>query len=243
MENRKPLVLLLAASVGIVLGSLYLFRVQSLRDQVERAGEKVPVVVAARPLGIGETLDADALRVQEWPKGALPSRAVLGVDADLLAGRSTIHPLPAGEPIMWTDLPEGPRLSFPTEHIPKGLRAIALPADEISTLSHILRGGDRVDVLVTSPAESGGRLRTALLAEGIQVFSSSSSVSSEEAGSIAEGDGSSITLLVQPDLALALCQALRTGDVSLLARSRKEASAGPSREAGSTPPGGQEDPR
>ncbi len=142
--DRKTLLLLLSAIIGLTLGLGYLARVSALRREIREARETVMVVTAARSLAIGDTLGADALALAEWPKASLPRRAVLKEDAGLLAGRSLIHPLPPGEPVLWTDLPEGPRIQLSTEQIPAGYRAVALPAEEIRTLVHLLQPGDRV---------------------------------------------------------------------------------------------------
>lgn len=229
MERKMRLLVLLASAAGIALGLVYLARVKGWRDEISRAGEKVQVVVAARALGIGDSLDGGSLAVKDWPKAALPNRTVLAADLDLVGGRSLIHPLPAGEPVMWTDLPEGPRLKVPTEHIPPGFRAVALPADEIRSLSHLLQPGDRVDVAWTSQGDSSGRLKTLVLGESVQVLA----VGGRLGGEGFQGDGeegvNSITLLVRPELALALCQAIQGGEIFLLARNREDRASAPAR--------------
>ncbi len=229
-RNRK---LMAAAAAGLAAGSLYLLQLRSLRQGLEEQRERVPVLAASASLGMGETLTPERLTVREVPRSALPLRAILPQDSGLILGRTLLHPLPQGETLLWTDLPEGPRLRFNTEGIPSGFRAMALPADEVRTVSHLLAPGDRVDITWSRTREGSSRLETTLLAERVLVLA----VGGKLEGAATDGGDdavSTITLLVKPGLGLALVEAMQTGEIFFLVRNRED--------AGSTLAGGTADP-
>jgi pilus assembly protein CpaB len=225
MEKNKRVLLAFGAALGLLLGLCYLMKLEGLRDEMARGRERVMVVTISRPLGIGDRLEEGGVAIVPWPREGLPRRAVLAEDVGLLLGRALIHPLPAGEPVLWTDLPEGPRAQLSSERIPPGLRAIALPAEEIRTLSHLLAPGDRVDVVWTRPMENSSRLVSTVLGEGVPVLAMGGRLSGDSGAENRQDTPSSITLVARPELALAICQAMQGGEVFLLARNREDEDA------------------
>lgn len=189
-----------------------------------RVNESVEILVAATPLKIGDVLTHDTLELAYIPVVHLPRRVILAEDIDLILERPLIHPIPKGDPVLWTDLPEGPRISYPSEKITPGYRAIALPADETRTLTHLLTPGDRVDVVWTRINEDSISTVNSLIAESIPVLAVGNRFSSDELIAPDSLFPSSITLLVKPDQALAINHALHVGEISLLARARSDRS-------------------
>jgi pilus assembly protein CpaB len=220
--ERKHMLLLIPAALGLVLGLAYFAKVSAMQRRIRDAQDMVRVVTAARSLAIGDILGVETTSVAEWPKGSLPRRAVLEEDAGLLMGRSLIHPLPAGDPVLWTDLPEGPRIRLSTEQIPREYRAVALPADEIRTLSHLLQPGDRVDILWTRQIEGATRMDAILLGEDIQILAVGGRLTADSILADEASPAASITLLVRLELATSLCQAMQGGEIFLLARNRDD---------------------
>ena len=99
MKNQRALIFLL---LSVVCGALtvYGFRlfVQS-SDQVriESPIETSPVVIAARDLPAGATIDGKLLDVSEWPSDYVPSGVFAAVES--VVNRVPNHHIAAGEPI------------------------------------------------------------------------------------------------------------------------------------------------
>ncbi|MFS2164952.1 Flp pilus assembly protein CpaB [Variovorax sp. Varisp62] len=99
-----------------------------------------PVVVAAKPLPAGQTIPADALRVERLtvnPTGAFQ-------DVATAAGRVPVLDLSEGSPVMENQLVSGLAL-----RVGEGERAVAIKADEIMGVGNKIQPGDFVDVFIT----------------------------------------------------------------------------------------------
>jgi hypothetical protein len=163
------------------------------------------VLVLARPVRAGETLSADALRVEDVHLGAGVSRvaasdlrAVVGkvASADLAAGTLVTSSLLAGRP----PVPAGATVV-----------AAALVPGQFATFG--LRSGQAVDAIRTSPS-SGGTAEPAVLARA----------SVYEIKTLADTAGTWIvSLLVPEDAAAAVASAAASKSLSLAL-----VSAGPS---------------
>jgi pilus assembly protein CpaB len=219
MKNRKT-VLIISCLVGLISAAGYMSRVQSIRDEIADLTEMVPVLTANRTVHAGERLDPNALAAVMTPLRSVSRRALTPDDLELVSNRRTLNTIPAGDSVLWTDLPEGPRLRNPSERIPPGYRAIALPADEIHTMVHFLSPGDRVDVLASSFSNSGGKLVTATVAEEVFVLGVGLHLESWDR-SVEEGDYPlSITLVAKPAIAARILQASQVGEVHFMVRGR-----------------------
>ena len=194
-----------AAICGVtafLLTQAYVRRVEAARPEL---GPPVAVVVAARDLARGATIDGDALEVRPMPSAFAPPGAVRAPnDAD---GRVLVAPLAAGEPLTWTRLaapPAGPVAAL----VPPGLRAFVVSTD---VPPEAVRAGDRVDVLGTY---GGGRPYTETVASGLEVLSVLGA-GRTDALSGAPAAGPRLVLLVSPDTAERLAYAGAFGDLSV----------------------------
>lgn len=115
------------------------------------------VVVADHRLNGGLRLDTSDLRAREIPTAAVPADAVR--ELDQVVGQTLIAPLSAGSVL--TELSVlGDRPVVEDDHILAPVR-VADPA-----VVDLLRPGDRIDILASSP-ESGGQTRR--IAEDVRV--------------------------------------------------------------------------
>jgi pilus assembly protein CpaB len=218
--KKKTLSIFISCIIGLAVGSGYLMRLLDIREDIAGLEESIPVLTASKTIDIGEKITAQILSTARIPRVYLPSRAILADDLELILGRPLIHPVREGDPIQWTDLPEGPRIRYSTEKIPAGYRALALPADEVKTLVHILSPGDRVDVLwIHYPDESPDPSST-ILGEGIPIFAVGKWMQPENRHDLENDYPTSLTLLVNMNLALKISSAKESGQIVLLARGR-----------------------
>ncbi len=130
--------------------------------------EQMSIVVAARDLGPGEVLGAGDVRVVEMPRtGAV--RAVRASQQDLVVGRATRGPVPAGT-ILNTGL-----FAEPDAVIPAGMVVVGASLEPGAAPVAGLGAGDRVTLLgvhptaTTSgsgPAEGEGQAAAVVLTQG-----------------------------------------------------------------------------
>ena len=216
--KRNSILIIASCLIGLITASAYSSRIRHLRDEITRFSEKVPVLTVSRNIKAGETLEAEDLEGTLFLKEQVSGRTVSPEDVELIVGRRVIHPVPARDPILWTDFPGGPRVQHPSEMIPTGYRVIALPADETHTLVHFISPGDTVDIVSSTFESSGDRLISRLIAENIVVLGVGSQLKGQPDTSDAEGFPLSVTLLVDPEYALAILRASQTGAIHFLAR-------------------------
>ncbi len=224
MNRKKTILIGLSCFISLAIASGYLLKIRSLRNEIVNINKSAHILTAAISMKIGDKLTQDALELTLIPVVHLPRRVILAEDIDLILDRPLMHPIPKGDPVLWTDLPEGPRINYPSERIKPGYRAIALPADETSTLTHLLTPGDRVDLVWTRINGTSNTIINSLIVESVTVLAVGNKFSPEEFISSESNFPSSITLLVRPDQALAINYALQVGEISLLARTRSDLS-------------------
>lgn len=217
MRNRR-IQIILSCLIGLMVGILYLRKITSVRREIEGLQDAVKIVAARTSLRMGDQLLRDHLRAVAIPRPYLPRRAVYLEDMEKIISRSLIHPIPAGDPILWTDLPEGPRIRYPTEGIPSGFRAMALPADEVNTLSHLLIPGDRVDMVWTHFATDSDVASSEILVEDTPILAVGRRLSAETSENPEDSFPASITFLLKPADSLRILSALQGGGITLLAR-------------------------
>ncbi len=216
---KKNSVLIIASClIGLITASAYSSRVRHLRDEITSLSEKIPVLTVTRNIKAGESLADEDLEAALFLKDQVSGRTIPPEDIELIVGRRVIHPVPARDPVLWTDFPEGPRVRHPSEKIPPGYRVIALPADEIHTLTHFISPGDTVDIVSSDFDSSGNRLISRLIAESIFVLGVGRQFEARPSSPDTEDYPLSVTLLVDPVNAMAILGASLAGEIHFLAR-------------------------
>ena len=164
----------------------------------EQAGQAPsdPIVVAARPIRLGEVLEATDLRTIH---GELPGGAVGFAHVESLIGRVVLGPIDEGEIVQPGSITDE-RSAEPVHEV-----AITLPGRQIAVGR--LKPGERVDVFVTYDD------RTTSVVRGAQVVQ----IEAEDSASLTSDREISLVVAVPSDQAVAaLVHALRTGDVTVV---------------------------
>lgn len=121
------------------------------RDWLEAPGASlrvstVPVVVAAKDMPEGATIDRVALAVARWPAGTQPLGAY--GEVDLVANRVARVPLYKGEAILPGRLaPEG-TVAGPDANLTPGRRAYGIRINDMASLAGMVQLNSRVDIMV-----------------------------------------------------------------------------------------------
>ena len=225
--NRQILLIVISSIIGLLTAGAYAGRIQNLRNEISDMTEKVTVLTAKRDLAAGDSLQNPDLGIEFRLKTEVSRRSVATEDLDLILGRKIFHPVPSGEVILWTDLSEGPRLRKPSEKIPEGYRAIALPADEIHTMTHFISPGDMVDIVWSNFTEAISKIDSSLIAERVRVLGVGQKLEEWSRPEFGEDYPLSVTLLVTPKTALQILKASQSGEIHFLARGSDLFSANP----------------
>jgi pilus assembly protein CpaB len=174
-----------------------------------------PVVVAATDLQIGAELDANAVRIIDWPANAVPKNAI-GDPADVV-GRGLIMPVLENEPILPMTLAPKEAGSGLPPAIPPGLRALSVRVNEVIGVAGYVLPGTHVDVVATvNPGDRQGDITSKVILTNVLVLA---------AGTKMEQDHDNkpmavnvVTLLVNPNESERLTLAAGEGKIQLALR-------------------------
>lgn len=228
---KRILPLVFAATMGLVAVGLtrqYLSQErQKLQREWQRLAENyknpVDVVIAAKDLGEGTTLEAAHLTMASIPDRFIQPYASRSPQE--LIGKVTVAPVAEGEQILANKLrradqvPAGSTLSSLT---PKGRRAVTISVDAVTGVGGLIRPGDAVDVLWTFalPGEQGaGQTVTMALFQEVPILA----VGRELVGQGKGGDQANeytVTMALTPQETSFLLFAREQGRIQLSLRSR-----------------------
>jgi Flp pilus assembly protein CpaB len=127
-QDRK--ILWIAVGSGVLAAMLLYFYLQS---QKEPYGRLVPILVAKSDIPKGAGFSEESFREELRPEAFISPEFVGMADLNLIAGKKTVIPIPAGQPILWQYI----HLEESAASLSKGLnaqfneRAVAITVDEI----------------------------------------------------------------------------------------------------------------
>lgn len=142
MKNTRPYMMItfsiLAGIIAVVLGARWLASQSSMSTQ--------QVVVAARDIDLGSSLDASMLQVVRWPASSLPTGTIGEISQlDTRVVRTSVL---RGEPLVEGKLaPLGTKGGL-SAVIGSGKRAITVKVNEVIGVAGFALPGNYVDVLV-----------------------------------------------------------------------------------------------
>jgi pilus assembly protein CpaB len=175
-----------------------------------------PVVVAAADLQIGDELEADDLKVVQWPANAMPVNAI--GDTKDLVGRGVIAPVVQHEPILELKLAGKDGGAGLTPAIPPGLRAVSVRVNEVIGVAGYVLPGTRVDIVATvSPTEQHRDMTAKVILTDVQVLAAGTKIERDVDGN-QPVPVNVVTLLVDPDEAERLTLASNEGKIQLALR-------------------------
>jgi pilus assembly protein CpaB len=216
--NKRFVAVLIFAFIVATGASLTLYRLTSNRSQPARAAAPtVKLVLASRDLELGTILRDGDIMLSDWPGEVVP--AGTSFHTQDFVGRGVITKIYANEPIVETRLaPKGAGGGFAVM-IPQGMRAVAVPVNEVVGVAGFVRPGVHVDVLISGTPPSGtgslGTLTRTLL-QNIEVLSAGQDFKKD-----AEGKPVAVqvvNLLVTPEQAEQLSLASHQTTIQLVLR-------------------------
>jgi pilus assembly protein CpaB len=214
--NKRFLAVLGFAFVVASSASLLLYRLMSNRQPAKAAPAATRIAVAAHDLELGTVLREEDVKLQDWP-GEVPAGS--SARAQDIVGRGVITKIFAREPILDVRLaPKGAGGGF-AAIIPKGMRAVAVPVNEVVGLAGFVVPGMHVDVLISGappnePANLGTLTKTLL--QNIEVLSSGQDFKKDPEGKPITVQV--VNLLVTPEQAEQLSLASHQTTIQLVLR-------------------------
>lgn len=151
--NRKAFfIAIILAAAGTLLLGVYLKRF----EQELSGGERIEIVLAAQPIGRGETLTEEMLTIQQVPIAYLSNRAVKAGERVKIVGLRMRNSLEPQQMVLWTDLAITTEERELSSLVQPGKRGVTVRAtrsnDGRETV--LVKPGDYVDVFATLVEES-----------------------------------------------------------------------------------------
>ncbi len=216
---RKPVTFFLLAGL-IALFAAFFVRMALTRKeaQIQALNHATrQIIVAARDLSVGESTDASALTSEVWPAAHVPEGAES--DPGLFIDRTVRTSFSKGQPIVASGLLErGHAGGLIPLMVPKGMRAVSIPVDEVADVSGFVLPYSRVDVLLSSSETHGNSpavQRSKIIVQNASVLAVAQTV---EAKGDAPEIAKIVTLLLTPEEAERVTNASQMGLLRLAIR-------------------------
>lgn len=213
LRFRSSRLYLAASLAAAVLAAVSVFAyLRSLQARVAAGGKLMELVVAARDIRAGETLDPASLDLVPFPERYLLPGTFTNTEE--VSGRVLRYPVRQGEPLLAGAVLSSQEGAWAASALETGFRAYPLPFEAVAFPPSQLTTGSRVDVVCSG----GGSSRLAMENIGILgVFDPASpAYAGEEAASGNWTRDGCILLEVTPEEACELAAALENGRVELV---------------------------
>lgn len=220
MRARALLMLGLAAALGLV--AVYLAR-GWIQNQTRVAVVQQPqmslttVVVAKRPLSLGDEITREFIQEVPWPVNAVPDDSFRKVDELVRAGsdaRVALRSIQVNEPILKQKVTGfGGRATLSTL-IQKDMRGVTIRVNDVLGVAGFIMPADHVDVLLTRQSDKDHRI-TDVLIQNVKVLGIDQEASDDkDKPKVVRA----VTLEVTPDQGQKLALASLVGTLSLSLR-------------------------
>lgn len=204
---------LLMIAFSVVAGIVAVFFAASWLAE-KNAMATTKVVVAARDLELGNTLDPSMMQTLDWPSGSIPAGAIN--DPKSLEARVIRTTVLRGEPILEAKLaPVGTKGGL-SAVIDSGKRALTVKVNEVIGVAGFALPGNYVDILVNIQDQSDKSISKIVL-ERILVLAVAQEAARDETKPKVV---SAVTLEVTPEEAEKLDLARSIGSLSLVLRNQ-----------------------
>ncbi len=130
-------------------------RIAQLEEEATRGKTMQRVVVANKLLRAGEMVDSTVVSVREMPADFVNKATVLPETYDTVDGQVLQVDVQRGEPLLTNYTVNRGGAVFAAA-VKEGRRALTIEVDEISSISGMLRPGDRIDLMLTAKPSQGG---------------------------------------------------------------------------------------
>jgi len=211
--------------VSIVLGGLTVLGLRHMSAARSQAPKlhQTTVVVASRPIGFGEVLTPDLLRVQAWPKDGQPQGSFQTIAQVTAQRRVALGPISANEPVLTARISGPGGRATLSGVIRAGIRATTIRVNDVFGVAGFVLPGDFVDVLITRDEGSRSNTvedkRTDVLLRSVRVLAVDQLANENKNDPVV---AKAATIEVTPEQAQKLALAADVGTLSLALRSTSD---------------------
>lgn len=150
--NRNGVIALTVAVViglvGVYLLNIMLSGLENRRAAEDRAAQMTQVVVAAKPIAFGATINELNAKIVSWPKGVVPKGAFHSFQ-ELGGRRVALQSIVEGEPLLASRVSGKSGRATLSVNLQPDKLAVSVPINDVTGVSGFVRPGDAVDVLLT----------------------------------------------------------------------------------------------
>jgi len=216
--NKRFFGVLIFAFVVATIGGLITYRslLNRAPQEPKSATPTVKVVVAARDLPMGTLIKEGDVKLTDW-SGPVPAGA--SSDVNTVMKRGVLTAIYAKEPVLESRLAPPGAGGGLAAMIPPGMRAVAVPVNEVVGVAGFVVAGMRVDVLISGNSPGGNNnlgTMTRTLLQNIEVLSAGQDFKHDNEGKPITVQV--VNLLVTPDQAEELSLARSQTTVQLVLR-------------------------
>lgn len=220
MRGKSLFLLLLALGCGLV-ASVGITQVMSGRDGSSAGVEMEKIVVAVKDLPMGDPVNLDLVKLEDWPRDKIPPGALTNLEE--LNKRRPKTRIFSGSPVLNAQLfGQGETENAAGSHIPPGYRVVSIQVDGVSSSGGLIRAGDRVDLLLCAhPNPSKGVLETSTrtILQDVKVFAVDGRYRLDSADLEKVEQAKTVALLLTPQQAQIVTLATEVGTMRLALRS------------------------
>ena len=196
MRPKSMILILIALGCGLI-ASIGISQVVERGSDDDAADVKTsPIYVAIADIDIAEELNAQRVKLEEWPVDRIPPGAV--TTAEQLEGMAPNQRLFAGEPILLGKVMPIEQLTTAARRIKPGHRVISLKVTMETAVSHLIQPGDHVDILAFLHGGRGSIPKAEVILSDVEVFALNDKIirSDEGGGTIA---AKTVSVQVRPE--------------------------------------------
>lgn len=175
-------------------------------------GESVTeILIAAQNLSEGQVLSEQNVQTQKIPSKYAPMGVLKLADLYKIDGHALNRSVAQGEMILWNALEMNYSYQSASTRIEEGYRAVSISVDQISSVSHLIKAGDHVDLITTLEIPGESKPSTLTLLQNVSVLATGQIDVEEKAYG-------SVTLMVLPEEANIITHSSKYGSLSLVLR-------------------------
>jgi pilus assembly protein CpaB len=189
--------------------------------------QTIDVLVAKADIGLGQTVNADAMQWQTWPAANASNNFIRRNDrpdaTTQIAGSIARAPFIAGEPIREQKLVRANGSGFMAAILPTGMRAVSTEISPETGAGGFILPNDRVDLILSKRDKNPDSSGTSDIVNSEIILANIRVLAIDQAPKEKDGQnavvGKTVTLELKPEQTETLARARQSGTLSLALRS------------------------
>ncbi len=222
MRPKSLILLSLALGCGLV-ASVGINQVMSKGSPVVQApSEKVSVFVAKKEIAMNDLITPDMLTAKQMPKDVVPPGALTSLKD--VEDRRAATRIIVDDILLDAKLLKKGEKGRGSDHIPPGMRSVAIKVDATSASGFLVRQGDHVDLMVYLRKNGANGVQNTMIKTFLQNVRilAADNVLTESADGKGQKTMKTVSLLVTPEQAEVVTIAASMGKITLSLRSPKD---------------------